>query len=824
MTTITTTITEPRTFQQIQDQQNELGRNETMEKLNENVAKLIQTLEKRSDENSSKSSDELKKNELELSRLQLKRAQLGLSRDEKYYSDYSRKYNSKSGIDSSFGISQNAKNNAGAVGLSLLTGGALNPVIAKNLIIQPFKAMTNMLKGFGKNTLSDRSISGKTSSAVNEFKEKALHTKLDQIIGAIKDKSKPSGKKEKREESLFSKVIGSILGLAGTVGKIVLGMIGSVLIAKLGEKLGPTVEGLLSKVVGRKAAGGVKDLLDKFGPEMIAGYAIGGWKGALLGGGLALAWNVWRELKGETKKTPEQIKNEDEALQKINSYIPIEFLKFNNMEHFKATLAGLMLGGLKGAAVGWAFGKYSNAIKKWIGKVPSDNSDQDTENNEETEDDWKKTLAKELGLDNPETVMPIMAGFYLKGISGAAFGYLAGTILAQVSHIKQLEKAIQAGDELEEDELKKQLEKDRYKIALSGALAGFRVGGFSGAILGGIIGLFGSGISEGWQKYGNLETAFTATLEQSYFGVPASVWVGSLGLAGLAWKSGLGIPGIVCGLVAGTIGGYIYDMMHSKSEIEKMGFEAERKGLSYVIKGTDINIAEVKDKAREELNKEMLQSGKKYEITEDMVRERAKEIAELEINKAEIIEKKKEEQNLKNNIISFVGANREIENQNPRKEAMIKARDESFKSIVNPFINNLKDRGIIDKSILGNLSMSDEGFAEFMEKYANPKGLSVQELSNLVGYLKGAEENEYDKAAVVRTVLKITDPEKLKEFDKLSGNTDNEIKESLQEIAKNTGKENGKNVEITVSVNNNTPNEVTIDKKEIDKNGKPINR
>ena len=146
MATITTTIREPKTFQQIQDQQNELGKNQTLESLNDNISKLIKAITDRDQKRETEQDRQLKMNQLELSKLQLRRAQLGLAKDEKYYQEYSNKLQTKSNFGTSIGLDHGTSSNIGAIGVSALTAGALNPVIVKNLLFPIMTPLMNVTK------------------------------------------------------------------------------------------------------------------------------------------------------------------------------------------------------------------------------------------------------------------------------------------------------------------------------------------------------------------------------------------------------------------------------------------------------------------------------------------------------------------------------------------------------------------------------------------------------------------------------------------------------------------------------------------------------
>lgn len=330
MATITTTIREPKTFQQIQDQQNELGKNQTLESLNNNISKLIKVITDRDEKRETEQDRQLKMNQLELSKLQLRRAQLGLAKDEKYYSDYSRKWSEKNNFGTSMGLDKNTSGNLGAIGVSALTAGALNPVIVKQLlfpIMTPLMNVTKALATFpGLFPGLFRRSSGKSSSAIASDPDRKLHGKLDQILGAIKDKARGNKKEKEEQEGLLSKLLKMlILGAAG------LSLVG----AALGGE-----EGL------------VKNTLIEHGKAMLAGFVLGGWKGALVG----LALDVFAKTTGiipkETDKPTIIDVAANNARQKIEEWTGIKI----NEDQFNLAIAGMMIAGPKGMLVGYLLG------------------------------------------------------------------------------------------------------------------------------------------------------------------------------------------------------------------------------------------------------------------------------------------------------------------------------------------------------------------------------------------------------------------------------------------------------------------------------------
>lgn len=401
MATITTTIREPKTFQQIQDQQNELGKNQTLESLNDNISKLIKAITDRDQKRETEQDRQLKMNQLELSKLQLRRAQLGLAKDEKYYQEYSNKWQTKSNFGTSIGLDHGTSSNIGAIGVSALTAGALNPVIVKNLlfpIMTPLMNVTKALATFpGLLPGLFHRTSGKSSSAVASDPDRRLHGKLDQILGAIKDKTKSSKAKEEKENSMLSKFLNALLlGAAGMFAA--------------------------SELLGG-ASNSVINTLKKYGPAMIAGYALGGWKGALVGLGIQLFGEAIRLIEGDDS-TPDLIKD---GFAEIKNLLP-SGLKDKFTEHqFKGMVGGFILGGTKGALLGFALG--TETIKNAISKISEGKFDELYIDLSDNIDALKKdTIFESVPSDS-------IIGAISGGIIGSRFGWkglMIGAILGAV--------------------------------------------------------------------------------------------------------------------------------------------------------------------------------------------------------------------------------------------------------------------------------------------------------------------------------------------------------------------------------------------------------
>lgn len=425
MATITTTIKEPKTFQQIQDQKRELDKEEALETLNNNIAKLIKTINNKSEKKISDDERQLKANQLALSKLQLRRAQLGLAKDEKSYSDYSVKYNSTHGIGSSIGVSQNTRDNATAIALSAVTAGALNPVIVKDVLLPPLKMMTRAVTGVSKALFyglssAGRRISGKTSSATEPDNEGKLHRKLDDILGAIKNKNKSSQKTEQKKEGFFSKALGALAGLAGTVGRVLInalkGALGAYLAIKLGEKIGPWLKEKLAGKFGDETINTLVNSMEEYLPSMAAGFAIAGWKGAVAG----LAFHLLGEAIGVIQTEVNGPTLIDVGADKVNELLKPFGLKLTTKQ-FEGVVGGFALAGPKGAVLGFALG--TEIVQKAIKRIQEHDYKGILRDVDESINNLKKGTPFE-NINN-DAIKGAIAG----GIIGGKFFGLKGLVL-----------------------------------------------------------------------------------------------------------------------------------------------------------------------------------------------------------------------------------------------------------------------------------------------------------------------------------------------------------------------------------------------------------
>ena len=562
MATITTTIREPKTFQQIQDQQNELGKNQTLESLNDNISKLIKAITDRDQKRETEQDRQLKMNQLELSKLQLRRAQLGLAKDEKYYQEYSNKWQTKNDFGTSIGLDHGTSSNIGAIGVSALTAGALNPVIVKNLlfpIMTPLMNVTKALATFpGLLPGLFHRTSGKSSSAVASDPDRRLHGKLDQILGAIKDKTKSSKAKEEKEQSMLSKFLNALL-------------------------LGASGMFVASEMLGG-GEGVVMQTLKDYGPAMIAGFALGGWKGALVGLGIQLGAEALGIIKTDSKETPNII---TDALRAVNGFIEPIFGFELEEDEFKGIAAGLMLGGVKGAVLGYAIIKAANVF----GLVKNDDDSKRNGFDTNDKETFATKLSKKLGFTlSKENITWTAAGLMFGGVKGAALGLAASiiknTFFDGITKDDEVKKGnVPTSDKTSlQDMLKSKginLSDDQIKAAAAGAmLFGWR-GAIAGVLLASdtakkVIPLLLSGdFTEAAEQISNsVGNLLEGTVLE---GISDKVITGALAGAAMGLKGG--VKGIIVGALLGGAGGFVWERIKSKELAEKYGFETTFDGL-----------------------------------------------------------------------------------------------------------------------------------------------------------------------------------------------------------------------------------------------------
>ena len=248
MATITTTIKEPKTFQAIQEEEQQLGNNKLVENINKNIEKLVEISQNKREVKEDELDKQLKRNNLELSKLQIKKAQYGLAREEKAFSRPSANSN-QSSITKSLGMSQSDTTSLGAVALGALTG--INPAVLKTMkdtlhidkvLTAPLKMAVGGLKSLGNMFQSSNRISGKTSTSIDdEPKDERLYDKLEEILSAIKEKSGTNKEEKESKPSKFKDFL----------KKLLLGALGAVALAKVAEAFSGQIKEAWDKLTNK---------------------------------------------------------------------------------------------------------------------------------------------------------------------------------------------------------------------------------------------------------------------------------------------------------------------------------------------------------------------------------------------------------------------------------------------------------------------------------------------------------------------------------------------------------------------------------------------
>lgn len=309
--------------------------------------------------------------------------------------------------------------NAGsALALSLMTGGIVSPVIAKELgldkivtasakfagrtiskatstawnmtgglawnnLKQPFtdpksrlrkglasgsNATSNFFKGGWANSLgNDDSKDGKQTGAVAKDKDKL--SKLQKTVEDIKNyitkpKEQIQQQEKEKKKSLLDKLFEAIGGMGLILKGAAIAAIPYVVkefLPKATEWLDEKFKGFLTGAVGLsdESSAGVSQLVKDALPGALFGMKVGGWRGALFGGALSLGinWliNKWDEFKNEA--------NKEEIPSKIGPF---------DANTIQAGLSGALLGSafgwkgsLLGAALGFGADTLFNTINDW---------------------------------------------------------------------------------------------------------------------------------------------------------------------------------------------------------------------------------------------------------------------------------------------------------------------------------------------------------------------------------------------------------------------------------------------------------------------------
>ena len=418
-------------------------------------------------------------------------------------------------------IQGQGSNALSATALSLMTGGIINPAMAKEFgldkivtagtkfagrtvakatdtawnmtgglawrnLSQPFtdpnsrlrQGMTNgtdkFSKGFnsGFGLFSKDEEEGKTSGAVAKDKDKMnkLQKTVEDIKNYItkpKDKDQPVEKEKKK--SLLDKIFEAIGGMGLILKGAAVAAIPYVVKAflpKATEWLDKKMKEFMSGTLGfsESTVEGASQILKDALPGALFGMTVGGWKGALIGAGLSLGinWIVdkWDEFRNGA--------NKEEVPTKIGPF---------DADSVEAALGGAMMGaafGWKGALWGAALGFGANTLFKTV-------------------NDWKAILTGEGEVKNDlgdyfaGALTGAMSAMALPGPASAkklALGAAIGIAIPWITQQVDDWKAIFGGKGKKADAEK--LGDEVLSGAIGGALLGFPnpVGMALGAVIG----------------------------------------------------------------------------------------------------------------------------------------------------------------------------------------------------------------------------------------------------------------------------------------------------------------------------------------------------
>lgn len=367
-----------------------------------------------------------------------------------------------------------------SVAMSALTGGFINPAVINALKLD--KLMMAPLEAFGKSLLrSKKKESGNytTTSAIKNSKNVDIIREMHVLGGKLDKIAEPKevGTTEKKKKGLFEKLgdlFGSLGGLASGLGVAGIAMLIKHLFPKTMKALNDKFMGFLTDKVGlsENTAQGVDQLVTDALPGAIAGFTVGGFKGALIGAGLSMAGmfikHKWDEWHGDA--------NKDERPAKIGPF---------DANTVQAVLSGAIIGGafgLKGAAWGAAIGLgaqlISGIVENW----------RNTTSNEKGEQEAK---IEDLGFG--EAGKFVLTGAILGspfGIKGALIGSALGLGALAITKIKEhWDQWTNQGENNTISEIDNLGFGTASSIVLSGAILGGTLGGIKGALIGAAVGL-----------------------------------------------------------------------------------------------------------------------------------------------------------------------------------------------------------------------------------------------------------------------------------------------------------------------------------------------
>lgn len=304
------------------------------------------------------------------------------------------------------GISKLANTSAGDLGINLaisaLTGGLINPVIAKNLKLATGAKYLASKATFGASKLwnslgsdwKDRSNSALKNEAENSPSFRKLSDIYKTVTGIRSDLKKPMVE-EKKKNGLME-----FFDSLGGIAKLLLAAAAGL--------------GLSSLLKGYAGEGWLGEAIEKILPNAIAGFLTGGIPGAILGAALGVI-------------LPKLTEKVDQFLQQMGFEAPSvsEWVTKN----LPFAVAGLGIAGIKGALLGLGIGSIYNFLK------------------EET-DNFQDLSLKDASTGNVMLNGAIAGGavgLNLGGIKGALVGALIG---ASAGAFWKMVSAFKEGDAL----------------------------------------------------------------------------------------------------------------------------------------------------------------------------------------------------------------------------------------------------------------------------------------------------------------------------------------------------------------------------------------
>lgn len=368
---------------------------------------------------------------------------------------YSNRYKDTIAYKAGANIVGQKSNTGSAIALSMLTGGLVNPVVAKALGLDKLVTSTvkfagrtigngmasigsgakktamgtlNAISGLGTGALDGlnqirlgigktaderiktrrlKMVEGIKSESDNAVaKDKAENnpvvknqkTILTWLKGRFGDAPQEVAKEEEKKQSILGKLVDMFGGLGGIVkglGFAALPMLIKHLWPDFVEKLNEKFTNFLTdKGLSESTTAGVSQLVKDALPGALFGLASGGFKGALIGAGLSMAGNYLKRKWDEFQGNAE------------SETTPTTVGPFS-ADKIESVLAGAtigLVGGWKGAALGAAIGFGADTIFKTV-------------------NDWKKILTGEGEVNNT------LGDYFSMGLTGALSALaLPGTI------------------------------------------------------------------------------------------------------------------------------------------------------------------------------------------------------------------------------------------------------------------------------------------------------------------------------------------------------------------------------------------------------------